>query len=88
MVIEDHAYIKICAELASCLNISIASAIRRVEIGANKSGNRDISSKKKVAQELLDTVKLDSQLGKEISSNYFDKLLEALATDDNFMVED
>ena len=35
-LIEDHHYLKICAQLASSLSISISAARRKVEVAAPK----------------------------------------------------
>ncbi len=86
--IEDHAFLKVCAELASCLSISIASARRKVDLEAARSGIRDPSSRKEIAENLLKEVRKRLKSGDAISPTQLDELLKALAKDDNFMVED
>ena len=49
-LIEDHHYLKICAQLASSLSISIAAARRKVEVAAAKEGKKDLQSRKEIAQ--------------------------------------
>ena len=86
--IEDHSYIKVCAELASFLSISIASAKRKVEISAAQAGVRELAGRKDIAEKLLKKAKALSEEGVHNSSIQLDKLLEALAHEENFMVED
>ena len=86
--IEDHVYMRSCAELASCLSISLSSARRRVELVAAKEGVRDLNSRKAIAEELLLKVRSNSEHGGNTAGANLDQLLEALAEDENFMVED
>ena len=86
--IKEHDYLKICAELASYLSISISAAIKKIDIAAGKEGIRDISSRKKIAQTLLKKAKSESSKNKIGMANQLDDLLKALAEDENFMVED
>ena len=86
--IEDHAYLKICADLAKCLSISLAAARRKVEIEAARNEIRDSSGRKKIAQLLLGKALASSKNEKESSAVQLDELLTALAEDENFMVED
>ena len=44
-LIEDHHYLKLCAQLASYLSISIAAARRKVELAAAKEGKKDLNSR-------------------------------------------
>ncbi len=85
---EDHAYLKLCAQLASCLSISIASARRKVELEAIKDGTRDLSTRKQIADRLLEEARSNSNQEDSSSSAQLDELLTALAEDENFMVED
>ena len=85
--IEDHNYLKICAQLASSLSISLASAKRQVELAANRTGKKDLQSRKVIAEKLLKKA-LSQGSSKDNSANQLDKLLEALASEENFMVED
>ena len=86
--IEDHDYIKICAELASSMSISIASAKRKVEIAATKGDVRDLEGRKLIAEKLLNKAKSINHKREKGSKNQLDKLLKALAHEENFMTED
>ena len=86
--IEDHGYLKLCAELATCLSISIASARRQVEIAAAKAGIRDLPGRKGIVERFLKEARESLEKGEEAPSAKLDQLLEALAQDENFMVED
>ena len=46
---QDHALVKIYAELASCLSISLASARRKVELTASREEVRDLEGRKAIA---------------------------------------
>ncbi len=86
--IQDKAFLKICAQIASVLSVSLASARRRVDLIAAQEGVKDLESRKAIAETLL--LKVNSELekdGKRAAAN-LDDLLEALAEDENFMVED
>ncbi len=87
-LIEDHHYLKICAQLASSLSISIAAARRKVEVAAAKEGKKDLKSRKEIAQKILDqTIEEDSKQSDSASAS-FDRLLKALKEEENFMLED
>ena len=86
--LEDHSYMKLCAELASRLSISLASARRKVELVAAKDGVKDLKSRKSIAERLLNEDLIRSQSEDSSSSAQLDELLEALAEEENFMVED
>jgi len=86
--IKDHDYLKICAELASCLSISIAAAKKKIDLAAASKNIRDISSRKEIAIKLLDEARKHSLQGDSSSANQLDDLLKALSKDENFMVED
>ena len=86
--IEDHDYLKLCAELASCWTISLSSARRKVEFVAVQEGVRDISSRKAIALRLIEQSKSTGANSKDTTIRELDRLLEALAEEDNFMVED
>ena len=87
-LIEDHHYLKICAQLASSLSISISSARRKVEVTAAKEGKKDLQSRKEIAQKILDQT-LNEDARKDLSASAsFDQLLKALKEEENFMVED
>ena len=87
-LIEDHHYLKICAQLASSLSVSIAAARRKVEVAAAKEGKKDLSSRKAIAQKILrDTLDNDKN-DIDSASASFDELLKALKEEENFMLED
>ncbi len=86
--IYDQNYLKICAELASCLSVSLASARRRIDLVAAKSGLNDLESRKAIALELLDEARSQSDQEKSGSNSHLDELLKATAEDENFMLED
>lgn len=86
--IKEHDYLKVCAELASCLSISISAATKRVEIAAAQKGAKDSSSRKEIALALLKKAKLTQSSKEDGMANQLDNLLEALAEEENFLVED
>tara|TARA_Y100001968_G_scaffold201805_1_gene185326 strand:+ start:428 stop:694 length:267 start_codon:yes stop_codon:yes gene_type:complete len=85
--INDRQYLKICAEIAKLLSVSISSAKKKVEIEIAKKGSRTIEEKRKVAQDLLLIYKKD-EINKFSSSKILDQLMETLDGDDNFLTED
>ena len=87
-LIEDHHYLKICAQLASSLSISIAAARRKVEVAAAKEGKKDLQSRKELAQKILDQVLDEDKKESHSASSSFDELLKALKEEENFMIED
>ena len=87
-LIEDHHYLKICAQLASYLSISISSARRKVEVAAAKEGKKDLQSRKELAQKILDQVLDEDKKESYSASASFDELLKALKEEENFMIED
>tara|TARA_B100000700_G_C14985480_1_gene828597 strand:+ start:1069 stop:1338 length:270 start_codon:yes stop_codon:yes gene_type:complete len=87
-LIEDHDYLKICAELASVLSISIAAARRKVEVASAKQGKKDLQSRKEIAQSILDKSVENDRKQNESASESFDQLLKALKEEENFMLED
>tara|TARA_B100001996_G_scaffold16888_1_gene13978 strand:+ start:245 stop:514 length:270 start_codon:yes stop_codon:yes gene_type:complete len=87
-LIEDHHYLKICAQLASSLSISIAAARRKVEVVAAKEGKKDLQSRKVIAQKILDQSIEDDTKQSQSASASFDQLLKALKEEENFMLED
>tara|TARA_B100000579_G_scaffold331691_1_gene281910 strand:+ start:188 stop:457 length:270 start_codon:yes stop_codon:yes gene_type:complete len=87
-LIEDHHYLKICAELASSLSISISAARRRVEVTAAKAGKKDLQSRKEIAKNILDQTRHNNNQQSLSASASFDHLLKALKEDENFMLED
>ena len=87
-LIEDHHYLKICAQLASSLSISIAAARRKVEVTAAKEGKKDLQSRKEIAQKILNQTLEDDKTNIDSASASFDQLLKALKEEENFMLED
>ncbi len=86
--IEDHGYMKVCAELASCLSISIAAARRKVERIASKNGDRGLVARIKIAETLLQDARSVPRTGAGSITAELDQLLEALDHEKNFMLED
>ena len=85
--INDRQYIKICAEIAKLMSISLSSAKKKVEIQITKKGSQTIEEKRKVAHDLLKICEKDEQ-EKLSSSEILDKLMETLDGEDNFLTED
>ena len=85
--IIDRQYLKICAEIAKIMSISLSSAKKKVEIKIAKEGSKTIQEKIKVAQNLLEICEknVDDKLS---SSRILDKLMETLDGEDNFLTED
>ncbi len=85
--INDREYLKICAEIAKIMSISLSSAKKKVEIKIAQKGSKTIEEKRQVAQDLLKICKKDK--GQKISSSkILDKLMETLDDEDNFLTED
>ena len=85
--INDRQYLKICAEIAKILSISLSSAKKKVEIKIAQKGSKTLEEKRQVAQDLLKICEKDE--GQNISSSkILDKLMETLDDEDNFMTED
>ncbi len=85
--INDRKYLKICAEIAKIMSISLSSAKKKVEIKIAKQGSKTIEEKIQVAQDLLEICVKDK--GRKLSSSkILDKLMETLDGEDNFLTED
>ena len=85
--INDREYLKICAEIAKLMSISLSSAKKKVEIQIVKEGSKTIQEKIQVAQNLLEIC--ESNEGDKLSSSkILDKLMESLDNEDNFLTED
>ena len=84
--INDREYLRICAEIAKLMSISLSSAKKKVEIQIAKKGSTTIQEKRIIAQELLNICKNEEK--KQSSSRILDKLMESLDNDDNFLTED
>ena len=85
--IKDRQYLKICAEIATLMSISLSSAKKKVEIRIAKKGSKTIEEKRQVAQDLLKSCEKDERK-KLSSSKILDKLMESLDGEDNFLTED
>ena len=85
--INDRQYLKICAEIAKVMSISISSAKKKIEIQIAKKGSKTIKEKIQVAQKILEDCQLDEE-NKLSSSKILDKLMESLDGEDNFLTED
>ena len=85
--INDRQYLKICAEIAKIMSISLSSAKKKVEIKIAKQGSKTIEEKIQVAQDLLEICVKDEG-GELSSSKILDKLMETLDGEDNFLTED
>ena len=87
-LIEDHHYLKICAQLASSLSISISAARRKLEVAAAKEGKKDFQSRKEIAQSFLEQTLNEDKKQSVSAAASFDQLLKALKEEENFMLED
>ena len=85
--INDREYLKICAEIAKILSISLSSAKKKVEIKIAQKGSKTLEEKRQVAQDLLNICRKDEGT-KNGSSKILDKLLETLDNENNFLTED
>ena len=86
--IQDQKYVKLCAQLASRLSISLASARRRVDQAAAREGRRDVEGRRAMAQSLLDALDDNSSDSTAENSDRLDSLLSVSEGDDNFIIED
>ena len=85
--INDRQYLKICAEIANIMSISLSSAKKKVEIKISKEGSKTIQEKMHVAQNVLKICERNDR-DKLSSSRILDKLMETLDGEDNFLTED
>ena len=85
--INDRQYIKICAEIAKIMSISLSSAKKKVEIKIAKEGSKTIQEKIQVAKNLLEICE-NNEGDKLSSSRILDKLMETIDDEDNFLTED
>ena len=85
--INDREYLRICAEIASIMSISLSSAKKKVEIKISKLGKTSIEEKRNIAKDILLNCQKDKEKGKS-SVKIFDELMETLGDNENFMVED
>ena len=82
--IQDPLYVKLCAQLASKLSISLASARRQVDQAAAKDCKRDAEAKKLLVQSMLDA--LDQEDTDHAAT--LDELLKNSEGNSNFILED
>jgi len=85
--INDRQYLKICAEIAKSMSISLSSAKKKVEIQIAKKGSKTIEEKREVAKDILKICEKNEE-NKISSSKILDKLMETLDDEDNFLTED
>ena len=85
--INDRQYLKICANIAKIMSISLSSAKKKVEIQIAKEGSKTIQEKIKVARNLLEICEKNVE-DKLSSSKILDKLMETINNEDNFLTED
>ncbi len=85
--INDRQYLKICAEIAKIMSISLSSAKKKVEIQIAKEGSKTIQEKIQVAQNILEIYE-KNEGDKLSSSKILDKLMETINDEDNFLTED
>ena len=86
--IQDQEYVKLCAQLASRLSISLASARRRVDQAAAREGRRDVEGRRAMAQSLLDALDDNSSDSTAENSDRLNSLLSVSEGDGNFIIED
>ena len=85
--INNRQYLKICAEIAKLMSISLSSAKKKVEIQIAQESSKTIKEKIQVAQNVLEICK-KNEGDKLSSSRILDKLMETLDDGDNFLTED
>ena len=82
--LQDPVYVKLCAQLASKLSISLASARRQVDQAAAKEGKRDVETRRLLVQSMLDAL----NQGDGDHAATLDELLKDSEGDSNFILED
>ena len=82
--IQDSAYVKLCAQLASRLSISLASARRQVDQAAAREGKRDLEGRRAMAKSMLAALESDD----EGNADHLTSLLSSSEGDGNFILED
>ena len=85
--INDREFLKICADIASLMSISLASAKKKVEIQIANKSCTTIDEKRNVAKEVYEICKKDS-VNDLNSIKLLDDLMQSLDGQDNFLVED
>ena len=83
--IQDSEYVKLCAQLASRLSISLASARRQVDQAAAREGKRDLEGRRAMAQSMLTALDNSDDGG---SVERLTALLSSSEGDGNFILED
>ena len=86
--IQDQNYVKLCAQLATRLSISLASARRRVDQAAAREGRRDVEGRRAMAQSLLDALDNYSDESNADNPERLNSLLRVSEGDGNFIIED
>ena len=86
--IQDQNYVKLCAQLATRLSISLASARRRVDQAAAREGRRDVEGRRAMAQSLLDALDNDIDESNANNPERLNSLLSVSEGDGNFIIED
>ena len=86
--IQDQKYIKLCAQLATRLSISLASARRRVDQAAASDGRRDVEARRAMAQSLLDALDDNTDDSNADNPERLNSLLSVSEGDGNFIIED
>ena len=86
--IQDQNYVKLCAQLATRLSISLASARRRVDQAAAREGRRDVEGRRAMAQSLLDALDNDTDESNADNPERLNSLLSVSEGDSNFIIED
>ena len=85
--INDRQYLKICAEIANLMSISLSSAKKKVEIQIAQKDAKNIEDKRQIALDLLRSCEKDEGT-KLSSSQILDNLMATLDNEDNFLTED
>ena len=85
--INDREFLKICADIASLMSISLASAKKKVEIQITNNACKTIDEKRKVAKEVYEKCKQNN--ANDLNSiKILDDLMQSLDGNDDFLVED
>ncbi len=85
--INDREFLKTCADIASLMSISLASAKKKVEIQITNQACKTLDEKRKVAKEVYEICKKNN--ANDFNSiKLFDDLMQAADGNDDFLVED
>ena len=85
--INDREFLKICADIASLMSISLASAKKKVEIQIANNSCKTIDEKRKVAKEVYEKCKKNN-VNDLNSIKLLNDLMQSLDGQDDFLVED